>query len=233
MCDDASDGVCATGAFLLGGFSGGMGGFVGMILNHPAFGVFGGVTLGVLAGAYPNGPPRAVLRDRRRARGAGGLRELRDRKDARRRRAVRLRHLHPVREPGPFATGLAAHRRRLEVEWLARGRRSKQPYAPWAPPLADRPPLPSPSHVLPLPLAGPGHSAELIQEPRNIEETLHTADRVAYSSTSSIDEPGTLIAFTFSALSLILPITSLPTPACVDEPCLLLLVVVVFNATIL
>ena len=61
MCDDAPDGVCATGAFLLGGFSGGMGGFVGMILNHPAFGVFGGVTLGVLAGAYPNGPPRAVL----------------------------------------------------------------------------------------------------------------------------------------------------------------------------
>ena len=48
MCDDASDGVCATGSFLLGGFAGGMGGFVGMILNHPAFGVFGGVTLGVL-----------------------------------------------------------------------------------------------------------------------------------------------------------------------------------------
>ena len=61
MCDDAPEGVCATGSFLLGGFSGGMGGFVGMILNHPAVGVFGGVTLGVLAGAYPNGPPRAVL----------------------------------------------------------------------------------------------------------------------------------------------------------------------------
>ena len=51
MCDDASDGVCATGSFLLGGFSGGMGGFVGMLLGAPVFGVFGGVTLGVLAGA--------------------------------------------------------------------------------------------------------------------------------------------------------------------------------------
>ena len=61
MCDDASDGVCATGSFLLGGFAGGMGGFVGMLLGAPVFGVFGGVTLGVLAGAYPNGPPRAVL----------------------------------------------------------------------------------------------------------------------------------------------------------------------------
>ena len=61
MCDDAPEGVCATGSFLLGGFSGGMGGFVGMILNHPVVGVFGGVTLGVLAGAYPNGPPRGVL----------------------------------------------------------------------------------------------------------------------------------------------------------------------------
>ena len=52
MCDDAPEGVCATGSFLLGGFSGGMGGFVGMILNHPVVGVFGGVTLGVLAGDF-------------------------------------------------------------------------------------------------------------------------------------------------------------------------------------
>ncbi len=50
-----------------------------------------------------------------------------------------------------------------------------------------------------------GHSASnSSRKPATSEETLHTAERVAYSSTSSIDGQETFIAFTFSALSLIL-----------------------------
>ena len=61
MCDDAPDGVCATGSFLLGGFSGGMGGFVGMILNHPVVGVFGRCCLCSRHGTYCPNRQRQVL----------------------------------------------------------------------------------------------------------------------------------------------------------------------------
>ena len=118
MCDDADEGVCATGAFLLGGFSGGMGGFVGMILNHPAFGVFGGVTLGVLAGAYPNGPPRAVFATVVAAAAPAAYASC---------AIVRTRDAGVLFACAVFTSGaaslallasgaLAAHRRRLEVE---------------------------------------------------------------------------------------------------------------------
>ena len=61
MCDDAPEGLCAMGAFLLGCLAGGTGGFVAGLLGHEALGVFGGVALGVLAAAYPDGPPKTAF----------------------------------------------------------------------------------------------------------------------------------------------------------------------------
>ena len=89
-----------------------------MILNHPAFGVFGGVTLGVLAGAYPNGPPRAVFATVVAAAAPAAYASC---------AIVRTRDAGVLFACAVFTSGaaslalfasgaLAAHRRRLEVE---------------------------------------------------------------------------------------------------------------------
>ena len=70
---------------------------VGMILNHPAFGVFGGVTLG--ASRAPIEQPAAHVLATVVAPAPAAY-ELRNREDARRRRAVRLRIYIGCCEPG-------------------------------------------------------------------------------------------------------------------------------------
>ena len=64
MCDEAEPGLCAAGSFIFGTFVGTLGGWVSTLFFDgswaPVPGLACGSTFGILAAAFPNGPPARV-----------------------------------------------------------------------------------------------------------------------------------------------------------------------------